>query len=149
MRLRQETQLAVQRQSWTSTYTTTLRLYPNTTRNKPSVHQSETYNGDTSYPIILYHHISIASRANKKMIIKPQQRHQSISTARAHQNMIPTMAGSRTYGGPAYYDSHLPVTSTVNVFQKIKFTCPGSSNIMGTIHTQENGHKWVCHSIMI
>ena len=24
--------------------------------------------------------------------------------------MIPTMAGSRTYGGPAYYDSHLPVT---------------------------------------
>ena len=44
------------------------------------------------------------------MIIKPQQRHQSISTAQAHQNMIPTMAGSRTYGGPAYYDSHLPVT---------------------------------------
>ena len=44
------------------------------------------------------------------MIIKPQQRHQSINTARAHQSMIPIMAGSRTYGGPAYYDSHLPVT---------------------------------------
>ena len=66
MRLRQETQLAVQRRSWTSTYTTTLRLYPNTTSNEPSVHQSKTYNGDTSYPIISYHHISIASRANKK-----------------------------------------------------------------------------------
>ena len=24
--------------------------------------------------------------------------------------MIPLTAGSRTYGGPAYYDSHLPVT---------------------------------------
>ena len=45
------------------------------------------------------------------MIIKPQRRHQSISTARAHQSMIPSMAGSRTYGGPAYYDSHLPVTA--------------------------------------
>ena len=27
--------------------------------------------------------------------------------------MIPTMAGSRAYGGPAYYDSHLPVTANL------------------------------------
>ena len=47
------------------------------------------------------------------MIIKPQRRHQSISTARASQHMIPSMAGSQTYVGPAYYDSRQPVTSGV------------------------------------
>ena len=36
--------------------------------------------------------------------------------------MIPTMAGSRTYGGPAYYDSHLPVTGLVNWLLGIKVT---------------------------
>ena len=45
------------------------------------------------------------------MIIKPQWRHQSISTAWASQHMIPSMASSRTYIGPAYYDFQQLVTS--------------------------------------
>ena len=90
MELRQETQLAVQRRSWTSTYTTTLRLYPNTTSTEPSVHQSESLQWGYKLPnnIVPSHQYSI--KGEQEMIINPQQRHQSISTARAHQHMIPT-----------------------------------------------------------
>ena len=96
MELRQETQLAVQRRSQSPTYTTTLRLYPNTTSNEPSVLQSETYNGDTSYPIISYHHISIASRANKKWLsshngdINQSVQHEQANTW-SHQWPVPEL----------------------------------------------------------
>ena len=110
MELRQETQLAVQRRNQSPTYTTTLRLYPNTTSNEPSVHQSENLQWGYKLPnnIIPSHQYSI--KGEQEMIIKPQRRHQSTSTARASQHMIPSMAGSRTYVGPVYYDSQQPVT---------------------------------------
>ena len=72
------------------------------------------------------------------MIIKPQRRHQSISTAWAHQYVIPSMAGSRTYVSPAYYDSRQPVTALAVrncvLIASLGWICPDGRSSSKQIH---------------